>query len=400
MYIETSVVVMLMLSAFFSGSETAVMAVDRYQLRTMAKEGHQRAKLLQQFIDDPDRFFSVVLLGNTFANIAAASLFTIWFIATFNEQVLFVGTFSLSLLVLLCCEMLPKSMAARYSLSLGLIVVKPLMIFEVILSPLLYLMRLIFRGKNTKDKTLDGNALRRVIRAASEQLSQEEQEMLQGILDLGDLSVEDVMRPQHLIDVIDYTQPIEKITNQVRASSRPYWVVTNGDGWENIMGVVHLNEFLIKGVQDQQQLRKVMRSANYVQEGTSLKNQLSNFKRKQQEVSIIVDEYGEVQGLLDIHDILEEIIGYYANRPAVPLGAVRFDGDSGYWVKGDVRIRDLNRYLDWDIPAEQGMTVSGLILSEIGIFPDGSCSIVVGRYCLEVVDIKRNLLTLCHIMVQ
>jgi Mg2+/Co2+ transporter CorB len=146
-------------------------------------------------------------------------------------------------------------------------------------------------------------------------------------------------------------------------------------------------------------LKHLLREVSYVQEGTPLNTQLANFKKCRKEVSVVVDEYGHTLGMLDVHDIIEEVVGYYAHRCAVPIGAVRFDGKSGYFVRADVSIRDLNRYLHWTLPEDRGTTVAGLVLQCIGGIPEGGCSVMIGEYVIEVVDMRKNRLILTYIKV-
>lgn len=405
MFLEVSIILLLMCSAFFSGSETAVMAVDRYQLRTLAGEGSRNAIMLQNYIEDPDRFFGIVLLGNTFTNIAAASLFTLWFVGAVGNEYLMVGTVSLTVAVLIFCEMLPKSIAARHSMNIALFVVKPLRALEIVLHPALYVIRHIVRiisfRKKKSAQALDLNAVRRVIRAASENLSRDDREMLEGILDLSCMCVEDVMMPKYQLDVIDLSQSWDIIQEKLSQKHKNYWLVVGSENWDDFEGVVHMTDIIgLHSKMNHDSLQKAARSIAYVQEGTLLKHQLENFKKGQHEVSVVVDEYGSVVGVLDIHDILEEIVGFYANRTAVPIGSVRFDGGSGYFVKGDLRVRDLNRYLDWKLPETQSVSLAGLALLHLGTIPEGPCSMKINDYYIEVIEIRGNSLILFHIGVR
>ena len=396
-----SILGLLLLSAFFSGSETAVMALDRYQIRTLAEEGDSHAQSLLVYLNDPERFFAVVLLGNTFANIAAASLFTMWTLEQFGEVSVFLSTVALTIWVLLFCEFWPKSMAARHALKISMFVIPFIKLVEWLLMPVLVIMRFIMKlltQKRPDTGRLNAEELRRVIRAVSAQLSVAEQDMLEGVLDLGSLGVNDVMLPKHLVNALDVSRPWGEVLGQIQACTNQYLLVVNEAQWGQVLGVIYLSDVLKKeqgfGMDS---LKKIIKEVGYVQEGTALNVQLMNFKKRRQEVSIVVDEYGEKLGMLDVHDIVEEVVGYYANRRAVPIGSVRFDGAKGYWVRADVVVRDLNRYLNWDLPEDKSVTIGGLIVQQLAEIPDGSCSVQFGSYLIEVVQVRNNRLILSHV---
>lgn len=392
---------LLLLSAFFSGTETAVMALDRYQVRTLADEGDSHAQILLEYLNHPERFFAVVLLGNTFANIAAASLFTMWTLEQFGEVSVFLATIVLTVWVLLFCEFWPKSMAARHALRISMVVVPLIRFIELLLMPVLVIMRFIMKlltQKRGGDGRLNAEELRRVIRAASAQLSTAEQDMLEGVLDLSTLSVDDVMLPKHLVNAIDISKPWSEVIQHIHGGSAQYLLVVNDENWDKILGVVYLSDLLRSDdTLELSAVQKHIKQVGYVQEGIALNTQLRNFKKRRLEVSIVVDEYGEKIGMIDVHDIVEEVVGYYANRRAVPIGAVRFDGAKGYWVRADVVVRDLNRYINWALPEDRSVTIGGLVVQHLEEIPDGNCSIMIGQYVLEVVQIKNNRLILVHI---
>lgn len=394
------VCVLLCLSAFFSGTETAVMALDRYQVRTMAEEGDHQAMRLMAYLNNPERFFAVVLLGNTFANLAATSLFTLWLVQIQDEVVIAASSILFPITVLLLCEFWPKSFAARYSLRMSMFVVNILRLFEIVFAPVLVLMRAIMRFINQGGHTssqLNARELKRVVRAASSHLSLEEQEMLEGVLDLSQLSVEDVMLPRHTITVLDLSAPIDQVLHTLSQTTSHYILLINDASWSEVQGVLFLKDIALLKDITLADIKKNLKPVGYVQEGTSLNTQLANFKKKRLEVSLVVDEYGESLGVIDVHDIVEEIVGYHTDRPAVPIGSVRFDGISGYWVRADVVVRDLNRYMGWHLPEENATTVGGLILSTITNIPDAPCSITIDDYVVEVVEIKNNHLILVRI---
>lgn len=396
-----SVILLLCLSAFFSGTETAVMALDRYQVRTLSEEGDTHAYKLMQYLKDPERFFAVVLLGNTFANIAAASIFTIWVQTLQGELMILSASIAFPIAVLLFCEFWPKSFAARYALPMSMRVVGIIRMVEWLFYPLLFLMRIIMRVMNrTKQKgeRLTIQELRRVIRAAGSQLSIEEQDMLEGVLDLSQLVVEDVMLPKHAATVLVLSQPWDEVIAQLKATTAHYILVVSDRKWTEVLGILYLKDIALDA-QDltATSMKRKLQGLSYVQQGTPLNTQLANFKKKRSEVSIVVDEYGDELGVIDVHDIVEEVVGYYANRRAIPIGSVRFDGSQGYWVRTDVVTRDLNRYLNWDLPEEEATSIGGLILKQLGQLPDGPCAFMLENYRVEVTDIRNNRLILSHI---
>lgn len=374
------------------------MALDRYHIKALANEGHENAKRLLQYLEKPERFFSVVLLGNTFANIAAASLFTVWVVDVWGEMSM-LATIVLTIWVLLFCEYWPKSMAARHSLVISMAVVRVIMALEYILAPLLIVMRYMMSYMN-QSKTVASVSVKevqKVVRAASAHLSDEEQDMLEGVFELSQLTVDEVMKPKHLVKVIDISLSIGEIKQMIRQCSSHYLLVVSDRSWHEVLGVIYVHDFVFSTEPlSLNFLKRQLKDVVCIPSGMALNKQLANFKRRRQEVSVVVDEYGAILGVLDVHDILEEVVGYYANRRAVPIGSVRFDGDKGYWIRADLNVRDLNRYLQWSLP-ERATTVGGMVFEHLERIPDAACAISLGEYVIEVVEVKNNVLILCHI---
>lgn len=394
------VVLLLCLSAFFSGTETAMMALDRYQVRSQASEGHVQAGYIIQYLDQPERFFSVVLLGNTFANLAATSLYTLWLMTLPDDWLVFVATIIFPVVVLFFCEFWPKSVACQYPSAISFRVVHFLRGVEFLFYPIIRLMQFVVSGFNqaVPQQDLTSSELKRVIQVAGSHLPKEEQAMLSGVVDLGQLFVESVMCPKHAVAVLDLSSPISEILLFIRQSQAHYLLVVSDSSWSSIEGALFLKDLAFyPEQQDIEGIRKHLRSVGYVQEGTRLNTQLRNFKRKGVEVSVVVDEYGEPLGVIDVHDIVEEVVGYYANRSAIPIGSVRFDGEFGYWTRPDVVVRDLNKYLEWTLPEHTATTIGGLVFATLGEIPDGVCAFRVDGYVVSVIDVKNNRLRLLHI---
>lgn len=402
MVLLLSVIILLALSAFFSGSETAVMSLDRYQIISLAEEGNPQAKRLLYYLENPEVFFSIVLLGNTFANISAASLFTLWFVNNLPKAPLWAGTCFLSIFVLLLCEMLPKSLATRYPMQVSPYIIPFIRLTEMTLYPVLIAMQkcmVYLTGKKlgTNQKDLDSQQIRQVLQAACSHLPKQEQHMLKGVLDLSYLQVEEVMLPKHMIQTININRPYKDVLKDIQNRTQNYYIITKGNNWNAIEGILYVAD-LVKYLTDVslESLKSCIKPATYIQEGTQLRKQLNTFQKNQQEVAIVVNEYGDTIGVLEVHDIVEEVVGHYAKRLAVPLGSVRQDKHGSYWVRADIKVRDLNRHLNWDLPGET-TTLGGFFLQQVGGIPDGCCAIQFNDKIFEAIKIKDNKIIMLHI---
>ncbi|UTC24250.1 CNNM domain-containing protein [Candidatus Comchoanobacter bicostacola] len=376
---------LLLFSAFFSGTETAVMALNHYRVKSDAEDGIHPARQLKAYIDQPEYFLSIVLLGNTLCNIAAASIFTLWLQQLTQEgSIIAIGTLSLSLFILIFCEMLPKTIAAKNSYIFATRVLPILRLCELILYPLLKPLNWITQYYSTiKQEHMTEHDMRRIVRTAAKQLPKYDRLMLEGILDLSHTTVESLMTPMHLIHITTPTE-LQRIKDKAQSIKENFVLVQEHENSEHILGLIKINQHTID-IKDNEMIPPY-----YVQEGTLLSTQLMNFQKDDQTTCIVINEYGKIIGVLEIQEILAEILGDSNEKILYPVGAIRISANNQIAIKPQTRVRDLNRKLNWDLPKHHARTISGLVIHEIGCLPDGPCCILIKDIEFTVTHIFDN----------
>jgi len=397
-----SIAILIILSGFFSGSETALTAVSRARLHSLKKSGDKRANLVTSLINRRDRLISSLLFANNLVNILASVLATTLFLKLYGEAGIIYATVVMTLVVVIFAEVLPKFWAISDPDKFSLAVASPLRIIVAIISPvsntitaLVRLVLSLFGVKFGKDAQLLSarDELRGTVEVLHEDGSviKDDRDRLGGLLDLYEMEVSDVMIHRTKMVSINADDPPEEIAQQILSSPYtrlPVW----RDESENIVGVVHTKDFLraiVGGTKDISTLN-IMQIANqpwFVPETTALQNQLNAFLRRKAHFALVVDEYGEVEGLVTLEDILEEIVGQIADEHDVDMQGIDSQSDGSVTVDGSMPVRDLNRALDWDLPDEEATTIAGLVIHEAKMIPDekqtftfyGKRFVVVGR---------------------
>jgi Mg2+/Co2+ transporter CorB len=393
-------IVLLLLSAFFSGSETALVSLNRYQLRHKARQGHRGARLADILLQRPDRLIGLILLGNNLVNFSAASLVAIIALELGGEPAVALGTLILTLVVLVFSEAAPKTLAALHPERLAYpaaMVYYPLLkitypivwLINVASNGVLYLLGV--RSGDTELQPLTREELRTVVHEAGGRISSRYQQMLLSILDLEKVTVDDVMVPHNEIIGIDLDDEIEEIEEIISKSEHTRLPVYE-DNVDNIVGILHLRRLanLAPRSFDKTSLRELLDEPYFVPESTPLSKQLVQFQRRRERVALVVDEYGDIQGIVTLEDILEEIVGEFTTDPADHIEDVVREGPDSFLVSGTANIRELNRAQGWELPTDGPKTLNGLILELLETIPEPTTCLKVSGYPLEIVASDDN----------
>ncbi len=393
-------VVLLMLSAFFSGSETALMSLNRYRLRHKARSGHRGAKLAEQLLKRPDRLIGLILLGNNLANFSAAALVAVIAFKIGGQPAVAFGTLILTLIVLIFAEAAPKTLAALHPERLAFpaaIIYYPLL---KITYPIVWLTNtasngilLLFgvRGSDSDLQSLSREELRTVVHEAGGRISSRYRQMLISILDLEQVTVDDVMVPHNEIIGIDLDDENEDIA-RIIANSQHTRLPVYRDDIDQVVGILHLRSLANLAQQEctKESLPQLLREPYFVPEGTPLSTQLIQFQRRRERIALVVDEYGDIQGIVTLEDILEEIVGEFTTDPASAESDVVRDGPNTFIVDATANIRELNRSQDWELPTDGPKTLNGLIIELLETIPPPSACLKVNGYPIEIVATDEN----------
>jgi Mg2+/Co2+ transporter CorB len=391
---------LLLLSAFFSGSETALVSLNRYQLRHKAREGHRGARLAERLLKRPDRLIGLILLGNNLVNFSAASLVAIIALKIGGQPAVALGTLLLTLVVLIFSEAAPKTLAAlhpeRVAFPAALIyypllkVTYPIVwLVNVASNGVLYLFGV--RSGDAELAPLTREELRTLVHEAGGRISSRYQQMLISILDLEKVTVDDVMVPHNEIVGIDLEDDADEIEQIINRSEHTRLPVYEGD-IDKIVGILHLRRLanLAQRSFDNASLRRLLVEPYFVPEGTPLSTQLVQFQRRRERIALVVDEYGDIQGIVTLEDILEEIVGEFTTDPADTDEDVVREGPESFLVNGTANIRELNRSQGWELPTDGPKTLNGLIVEMLETIPEPSTCLMISGYPLEIVAADDN----------
>lgn len=395
-----AIVVMLLTSAYFSASETAMIALNRYRLSHLVNKKHRGATKASRLLQRPDRLLGVILLGNNLLNFIAASLATV-----IGQRLLgadwgpLVSAVVFTVIVLVFAEVSPKTVAAQrpetvafpssYLLQPLLKVFRPLVALINSMSNLVAA-PLVTKAKKESDD-LSADELRTVVNERTA-LPRDRQNMLLGILDLERGTINDIMVPRSEVAGIDLDAGAAQIVASISESQHTRLPVYR-DAVNNVLGILHLRRaarFLRQDEFTTEDLLQEMEEPYFVPEGTPLHVQLVNFQRERQRIALVVDEYGDVQGLVTLEDILEEIVGEFTTDVAAELAELQRGDDGSYTVEGKAVLRDVNRSLGWELPTDGPRTLNGLIVEHLEFIPEANVCLQIGRYRLETLQIVDN----------
>lgn len=393
-------VLMLILSAFFSGSETALMTLNRYRLRHLVKLKHAGAIKAHRLLQRPDRLLGLILLGNQFANIFAASVTTVIALRLYPEEEssIAIGAGILTIAMLIFSEVTPKTLAAikpeLLAFPAAWIYTGLLKVFYPIVGFVNLFVNLLLRlgGINVKENghetQLSKEELKSIITEAESLMPVRYQKMLLGILDLESATVEDIMTPRNEIVGIDLEQPIEDIITQIKTSPHTQLAVYK-KSIDRIVGFLHLRKVLVLVNQedfDKQIIMGLLSKPVFIPESTPVHTQMLNFKSEKSRIGLVVDEYGDVQGLVTLDDLLQEIVGELLTDD----NTARKQSDGSYLVDANITVRELNRVTQWSLPTEGPKTLNGLIIEFMETIPELGTSIKLHGHQLEIIKRDEN----------
>lgn len=400
-----ALVVLLALSAFFSGSETSMMAVNRYRLKTRAANGERGARLALWLLGRTDRLLAVILLGNNLVNAAAASLVTLITFRLFGESelALTAATLLVTFLILVFSEVTPKVIGAAYSdrivpvvsyvLVALLKLTRPLVAFiNLFVHAQLRLFRLRPAGEEVSNN-MGAEELRTLLIESGHLLPAAHRALFANLFELERLTVDDVMRPRGQIEAIDIELPAEEVIQHLLTSHHTHIPVYAGE-LNNLVGIAHVRRALAhlrEEAFDPDTFRAALRAPYFVPAGTPLLTQLGHFQNNRQSLGLVVDEYGELVGLLNIADILEEIVGEFAELDLTAGRGWQREADGSYLVEGGASLRELNRKLGLDFPLEEARTLNGLILELLEAMPEPGVALKIAGCPVEIIQTQGRM---------
>ncbi|MGO2355876.1 MAG: HlyC/CorC family transporter [Marinomonas foliarum] len=390
---------LILLSAFFSSSETGMLSINKYRLKHLVKNKNRSAIKVNTLLERPDRLIGVILIGNNFVNILASAIATIIAVRLWGDAGVAIATAALTLVVLIFAEVTPKTLAAIHPEKIAFPASWILAILLKVLYPLVWLvnglsnglLRLIGVHASQKNHdTLDSEELRTVVNEASGLIPAAHQEMLISILDLERVSVEDIMVPRNEVIGIDIEDSIEEIIEQICQSRHTRMPVYNGE-INKVIGILHARHaavFLRDPTPSKAALLKATVEPYFIPESTSLNTVLLNFQKDHQQMGIVVDEYGDVQGIAALEDVLEEIVGEFTPPTQDEDEEIQTLDDGSFRIEGSTHIREINKTLDWHLPTDGPKTLNGLIIETLEFIPEHPISLWVGHYMIEIQEIE------------
>ncbi len=396
-----ALVLLIVLSAFFSGSETGLMTINRYRLRNLARAGNRSARRALKLLERPDRLIGLILLGNNFVNILASALATLIFMRLMGEAGIAVATTLLTVVILVFAEVTPKTLAA---LKPERIALPAAWIYQPLLRalyPLVWTLNLVtnsllrllgVRPEEGVQETLSREELRTLMMEAGAMIPESHQAMLVNLLDLEEIRVEDVMVPRNEIVGVDLADDLDEIRNLLART--PYTrLPVFEERIDNVVGILHTRQILPLLQEDElttERIRELAREPYFVPEGTSLLTQLLNFQRAGRRTALVVDEYGDILGMVTLEDILEEVVGEFTTDPYALHKDIVPQEDGSWLVDGSLSIREINRSLRIQLPTDGPRTLNGLILEHLETIPEPGTSLLINDYPIEVVQVKGN----------
>lgn len=398
-----ALVILIILSGFFSSSETGLMAMNKYRLRHLAKQGHRGARAAQKLLQKPDRLIGLILLGNNLVNILAASIATVIGIRLFGSNGIWIASMVMTVVVLIFAEVAPKTIAAVHPERIAFPASYVLTILLKVLYPLVWLVNGLanfvlkpFKVRTNVDviERLNREELRTLVQEGG-MIPHDHQRMLVNILNLEQATVEDVMIPRQDIVGINLDDDWEDILIQLTQTVYTRLPVFS-ESIDQVEGLLHIRAVIAElahGALTFDNLKRSVRKPYFIPEGTGLTRQLLEFQSRERQMGLVVDEYGDIQGLVTLDDILEEIVGEYTSDSRARTRYVRKLGDGNYLVDGFITIRALNRKTGWDLPEEEASTLNGLLLEELADIPAGNTSIRIGRHIMTIVEIRDNVIS-------
>ncbi|ANQ66875.1 CNNM domain-containing protein [Candidatus Pseudothioglobus singularis] len=390
--------ILIIASAFFSASETSMMALNRYRLKALSAKNNAQAKRVEKLLNKIDYLIGGILLGNNFVNILAASIATLLSLKLFGEGSVIIASLVLTLVILVFAENTPKTFAAKNPEKIALPASWILEILIKIFKPLIYLISIISKFilkllglKNVSKDILNSEELRMAVKDSKSQMSKNYQSMLLNIIDLEKVKVEDIMIPHHELVSADANDE-EELFEQFKRIQHNRLLLFEGSE-NNIIGTIHMRDILNIYAKEEINLSKIkecIREPYFIPEGTPLSQQLEHFKKQKRRLGIVVDEYGEVKGMVVLDDILEEIVGQFTSSQGETIEEIQIQSDGSYLVDPRVSIREINTELNVKLPFDSAKTLNGLILEQLQSFPQHNLSLKIDSLIIEIIQVSKQ----------
>ena len=392
---------LVILSAFFSSAETAMMTLNRHKLRHLQKNKIRGAIRAGKLLDRPDRLIGLILIGNNMVNIFASAVATVISIRLWGDAGVYIATGALTVVILVFAEVTPKTIAALHPERVAFpasVILLPLM---TLMSPVVAMVNAVtnrlsrllgFDPKKEAYEHVSADELRTIVTDAGKLIPARHRELLINIMDLVQVSVDDIMVPRNEVYGINLDNTDQEILLKIQSTAHtrlPVW----RDDINNIIGVLHMRSIsrVVNGLTlDRVALEREMEKPYFVPESTPLHTQLINFQEMKKPLAVVVDEYGEVRGVVALGDILEEIVGDFTSNMAETTESILLERDGSYIIDGTENIRDINKTLGWSLPKDGPKTLSGLILEYLESFPAAPAGLTIGNYRLEILELEGN----------
>ncbi|MDC0197386.1 CNNM domain-containing protein [Candidatus Thioglobus sp.] len=397
--------ILILASAFFSSSETSMMAINRYRLKTLISKNNVQAKRVEKLLNNIDYLIGGILLGNNFVNILAASIATLISIKLYGEGSVIIASIILTVVILIFAENTPKTFAAKNPERIALPASWLLEILIKLFKPVIYLISLIsnfilktFGLKIENKDNLNSEELRMAVKDSKSMMTSNYQRMLLNIIDLEKVKVEDIMIPHHELVIADIDDE-EELFDQFKRIEHNRLLIFQGSE-NNIIGTIHMRDVVNSYAKDEANISKIkdlIREPYFIPEGTTLSQQLEHFKTQKRRLGIVVDEYGEVQGMVVLDDILEEIVGQFTSSQGETIDEISLQEDGSYLVDPRISIRELNSELKIKLPFDNAKTLHGLILEQLQIFPQHNVSLKIDPLVIETIQVSKQSVKLVKI---
>ncbi|SEG80742.1 HlyC/CorC family transporter [Marinobacterium lutimaris] len=392
---------LIICSAFFSSSETGMMSLNRYRLRHLVKNHHRGARQASSLLERPDRLIGLILIGNNFVNILASAIATIIGVRIWGDAGIAIATAGLTLIILIFAEVSPKTVAALHPEKIAFPAAYVLRPMLKLFYPLVWIINSITNGflrifgikvSGGNNEHLSTEELRTLVNEAGALIPQRNQSMLLGVLELGDVTVNDIMIPRSEVEGIDLDQDMDQILEQLSTTKHTRLPVYQGD-INHVIGVLHMRnlaQLIQQGRLNKAAIMQVVHEPYFVPESTPLQTQLLNFQKHSRRIGIVVDEYGDIEGIVTLEDILEEIVGELSADNAEMNQEIHPQEDGSYFIDGSAYIREINKSLQWELPTDGPKTLNGLITETLESLPDANVCLRLGKYQFETLQISDN----------
>ena len=394
---------LILCSAFFSSSETGMMSLNRYRLKHLVKKKHPGARRASKLLERPDRLIGVILIGNNFVNILASAIATIVAVRLWGDAGVVIATAGLTLVILIFAEVSPKTLAALHPEKIAFpaaYILRPLL---TLIYPLVWAVNGITNGflrllginiNDDNNHNLSTEELRTLVNEAGALLPHRNQSMLLGVLELSEVTVNDIMVPRNEVIGIDLDEEIDQIIQQLSITPHTRLPVYRGE-LNKVVGILHMRnlaQVFHQGTISKAAILQVITEPYFIPESTPLQTQLLHFQKQGRRMGLVVDEYGDIEGIVTLEDILEEIVGELSNDNKEDNQDIHPQEDGSYFVDGSAYIRDVNKALEWDLPTDGPKTINGLVTETLESIPDANVCMRLGRYQLETLQISDNLI--------